>query len=458
MLLTLKDYILSLRNKKITVIGAGISNRPLIKMLCENDMDVTVCDRSDTLHPELEGLALTAELGPDYLENLSADIIFRTPGLHPEAPALRRAREQGSIVTSEMEVFLNLCPCRVIAVTGSDGKTTTTTLIAELLKAAGYRVHLGGNIGMPLLCKTDEILPEDVAVLELSSFQLHSMNCAPDVAVITNISPNHLDVHPDYQDYIDAKKQIYRHQRCDGKLILNADNVVTASCAPEAKGTVSFFSRQSALKSGVCLDEEGNIVFCKDGLMQPILPATEIRIPGVHNIENMMAAFAATENLVSPEIMRQVARNFSGVAHRLEPVRVLRGVTFINDSIASSPSRTMAGLECFENKLILIAGGKDKGVSFDDLGEVICRHVKSLYLTGLTAEKIRQSTLCAPNYKDGAPAIHVIGDFKEAVEAAAAEAKEGDIVLLSPASTSFDRFKNFEERGNTFRKIVEELV
>ena len=455
--MTLKEYILNLKNKRITVIGAGISNRPLIKTLCENGMDVTVCDRAEALHPELEGLALSAKLGPDYLEDLSADIIFRTPGLHPDVPALRKAREQGAVVTSEMEVFLRLCPCRVIAVTGSDGKTTTTTLISELLKAADYRVHLGGNIGKPLLCETDEMRPEDFAVLELSSFQLHSMDCSPDVAVITNISPNHLDVHPDYQDYIDAKKQVFLHQKSDAKLILNADNEVTAACAMEAQGAVAFFSRRSVPETGVYLDREENICIRNGGSAKLILPASEIRIPGVHNIENMMAAFAATEHLVSADVMRQVARTFSGVAHRLEPVRILRGVTYINDSIASSPSRTIAGLKCFEKKLILIAGGKDKGVSFDDLGEVICRHVKSLYLTGLTAEKIRQSTLNAPNYAEDAPTIHVMEDFRETVEAAAAEAAEGDIVLLSPASTSFDRFKNFEERGNTFKKIVEEL-
>ncbi len=457
MLLILKDYIKTLKDKKITVIGAGISNRPLIRLLCENGIDVTVCDRAETLHPELEGLALTAHLGPSYLDELDGDVIFRTPGLHPDVPALQKARTSGSLITSEMEVFLRLCPCKVIAVTGSDGKTTTTTLISELLKAAGYRVHLGGNIGQPLLCQRDEMQPDDYVVLELSSFQLHSMSCCPDVAVITNISPNHLDVHPDYQDYIDAKKQVFANQNKDGLLILNMDNEVTATCAAEAKGTVNYFRRLGPVEKGVYLNQEGIIVLAENGTDTPILPACELRLPGVHNIENMMAAFAATQKLVSLDVMRQVARSFTGVAHRLEPVRTLRGVTFINDSIASSPSRTIAGLSCFDQKLILIAGGKDKGVAFDDLGSVICRHVKKLYLTGLTAEKIKQATLNAPEYKAGAPEIYVMDGFRETVEAAAQAASEGDIVLLSPASTSFDRFKNFEERGNTFRQIVEEL-
>ena len=456
--MSLIEYIESLKDKRVTVIGAGISNRPLIRLLCAHGVSVTVCDRSDKLHPELEGLALAAQFGEHYLDKLDADIIFRTPGLHPDVPALKNAREKGALVTSEMEVFLSLCPCRIIAVTGSDGKTTTTTLVSELLRAAGYTVHLGGNIGKPLLCETDSMQAEDFAVLELSSFQLHSMHCAPDIAVITNISPNHLDVHPDYQDYIDAKKQVFLNQKSTGKLVLNADNEVTAACAKEARGDVLYFSRRTKPENGFFLDSDGNIHFVRDGQNNFVMAAKEIRIPGVHNIENMMAAFSAVSGLVSPGVMVQVAKTFRGVAHRLEPVRTLHGVTYLNDSIASSPSRTIAGLECFDKKLILIAGGKDKGVSFESLGEVICRHVKSLYLTGLTAEKIRQATVSAPNYREGAPVIHIIDDFRQTVEAAAAEATDGDIVLLSPASTSFDRFRNFEERGNTFRKIVEELV
>ncbi len=457
MLLTLKDYVQSIKHKKITVIGAGISNRPLIRLLCENGIDVCVRDRAETLHEDLRGLPLRTILGADYLQNLDGEIIFRTPGLHPDTPALKQAREQGSLVTSEMEVFLNLCPCKVLAVTGSDGKTTTTSLITELLKTAGYRVHLGGNIGQPLLCRRDEMGAEDLVVLELSSFQLHSMSCSPDVSLITNLAPNHLDVHPDYEDYVQAKKQIFLQQSPSALLVLNADNADTAACAAEAKGHIRYFSRKGSVAAGVFLDESGTLCLVRGGQTSPILPAGEIRIPGVHNIENMMAAFAAVADLVDVDTMRKVARSFLGVAHRLEPVRVLRGVTFINDSIASSPSRTIAGLSCFNEKLILIAGGKDKGVAFDDLGEVICRHVKSLYLTGLTAEKIRLATISAPNYCDNAPSIHIFEDFRECVEAAAREAQAGDSVLLSPASTSFDRFKDFEERGNTFRKIVEEL-
>lgn len=455
--MTLNEYIESLKNRRVTVIGAGVSNRPLIKLLCRAGIVPTVCDRSTELHPELAGLELRTSLGDGYLDALDADVIFRTPGLHPDVPPLCAARKAGALVTSEMEVFMRLCPCRIIAVTGSDGKTTTTSLIAQMLRDGGYRVHVGGNIGKPLLAEIPDMRAEDIVVLELSSFQLHSMSCAPDVAVITNLAPNHLDVHPSYADYVDAKKQIFLHQKPDSLLVLNADNADTAACAAEAPGRVCWFSCQRTVDNGVYLAPDGNIIRAENGSTRVILPAADIRLPGVHNIENMMAAFAAVSMLLPDEALRHTAVTFAGVAHRLETVRVLRGVRFINDSIASSPSRTEAGLRCFDDKLILIAGGKDKGVPFDDLGPLICERVKSLYLTGPTSDKIKAAVENAAEYKPGAPAIHCMDDFTETVRAAAAEAVEGDIVLLSPASTSFDRFKNFEERGNTFRTIVEEL-
>lgn len=455
--MTLNEYIESLKGRRVTVIGAGVSNRPLIRLMCEAGIVPTVCDRSESLHPELVGLDINAVLGEGYLDHLDADIIFRTPGLHPDVPPLRAARQAGAIVTSEMEAFMRLCPCRIIAVTGSDGKTTTTSLIAQMLRDGGHTVHVGGNIGTPLLAKVPEIRSEDVVVLELSSFQLHSMECSPDVAVITNLAPNHLDVHPSYSDYVEAKKQIFRHQKSTGVLVLNADNADTAACAPESNCSVRWFSRQQRVADGVYLAPDGSILRVQNGEETILMPAAEIRLPGVHNTENMMAAFAAVEDFVSTDAICHTARTFAGVAHRLETVRVLHGVRYINDSIASSPSRTIAGLRCFDQKIILIAGGKDKGVPFDELGPVICNHVKSLYLTGPTAEKIRSAVESAANYRANELVLHCMEDFTETVQAAAAEAKAGDIVLLSPASTSFDRFKNFEERGNTFRKIVEEL-
>ncbi len=460
--LTLKEYLSGLVGKRVAVVGAGLSNRPLIGLLADAGVDTTVYDRSDrdalgAFYDASSAQGVRFSLGTNYLDGLEGDVIFRTPSFLPTQPALERAARQGAEVTSEMEVFLRLCPCPVTAVTGSDGKTTTTTVIARLLEAAGQKVWLGGNIGRPLLADVDSIAPGDAAVLELSSFQLHSMRCAPERAVITNIAPNHLDIHRDYQDYIDAKKQIFRHQRPTGRLVLNRDNPVTAACAAEARCPVVWFSRREKVPQGVYLDGDGVIRAAFDGEETDILPAGEIRVPGMHNVENMMTAFAALWGTVSPAIMADTARSFQGVAHRLETVRVLRGVTYINDSIASSPDRTRAGLACFDKKVILIAGGKDKGVPFNSLGPAICQKVKRLYLTGLTADKIRQAVVSAPQYVPGAPEIYMIDDFTEAVMAAAHSAGEGDTVLLSPASTSFDRFKNFEERGDLFRHIIERL-
>ncbi len=460
--MTLQEYLASLKGKRAAVIGAGLSNRPLVKLLADAGVDTTVYDRSG---PEALGdfyeiysaRGVKFCLGEDYLKDLAGDVIFRSPSFLPTRPELAGAVEKGAVVTSEMEVFFKLCPCPILAVTGSDGKTTTTTLIAKLLEAAGRTVWLGGNIGHPLLADVDKIGPADAAVLELSSFQLHSMNCAPDVAVITNMAPNHLDIHRDYQDYIDAKKQIFLHQRQNARLVLNRDNAVTAACAAEANSFIWWFSRREIVSPGVYLRPDGMICACVEGQTTELLPAAELKVPGMHNVENMMTAFAAVWGLVSLDVMRDVARSFTGVAHRLETVRVLRGVTYINDSIASSPDRTLAGLACFKDKIILIAGGKDKGVPFDSLGPAVCAHVKKLFLTGLTAGKIEAAVKAAPQYRPGSPEITVMEDFTETVLAAAAAAQPGDTVLMSPASTSFDRFKNFEERGNLFKKIVGEM-
>ncbi|MBO6040729.1 MAG: UDP-N-acetylmuramoyl-L-alanine--D-glutamate ligase, partial [Oscillospiraceae bacterium] len=356
----------------------------------------------------------------------------------------------------EMEAFFRLCPCRIIAVTGSDGKTTTTTVISELLKAAGYTVFLGGNIGTPLLDKLPEMRPEDMAVLELSSFQLHSMECRPHVAVITNVSPNHLDVHPNYEDYQTAKKQIFLGQRAEDILVLNADNTITRAMAQEAKSEVRFFSRQDKPANG-CYFDGASVWRAENGRETKIVDVSDILLPGLHNVENYMAAFAATGGMVSDETCRKVAGSFRGVAHRLEMIRTLHGVTYCNDSIASSPTRTIAGLRALKQKPILIAGGYDKHIPFDELGGEICRRVKELFLTGFTAEKIAAAVTDSPDYDSEKLKIHIIGDFRETVLAASAAAEEGDLVLLSPACASFDKFRNFEERGNTFRRIVTEL-
>lgn len=459
--MTLREYIRSIKDKRIAVIGIGVSNEPLTELLLKSGCQVTACDKRSLEEmgsegPKLQAMGAELKLGENYLEGLDQDIIFRTPGLMPFDPHLEAAKARGSVITSEMEVFMTLCPCPIIAVTGSDGKTTTSTVIAELLKASGYTVHLGGNIGHPLLCETGDIGPNDIAVLELSSFQLHSMNCCPDVAVITNLSPNHLDKHKDFQDYMDAKRSIFEKQQPCHRLVLNLDDAHSEYYASYAKASISYFTRCGDVENGAfCRD--GVIYRVSDGQCRPVMKASEIKLPGEHNLLNYLAAFAAVEGRVSDEACAQVARSFAGVEHRLEQVRVLRGVTYINDSIGTSPTRTSAGLHAMKTKPIVIAGGYDKHLSFDGLGDELCLLAKRVFLTGATAEKIKAAILSSNYYRDSGLQVEIIEDFKDAVLAAAASAREGDIVLLSPACAAFDRFKNFMERGRYFKEIVMEL-
>ena len=452
MISAFETYFTSLKGKKIAVLGLGVSNRPLVRLLLEFGCDVLGCDRTpreklDAEVLQLEEMGCKLSVGDHYLDGVEADILFRTPGMHPGNPAIVSLAEKGAKVTSEMEVFFEVCPCHLLAVTGSDGKTTTTTLVSEMLKASGKTVWLGGNIGTPLLPLVRQMKPEDYAVVELSSFQLMDMTRSPQRAIVTNLAPNHLDIHKDMEEYVDAKKNIFRYQGETGLLILNADNAITAEF--QGNGETRFFSRQK--KAHVCLE---NGVICRGG--EQVLPVGDILSPGVHNIENYMAAIAMVEGLVEDDVIRQVAKNFGGVEHRIELVRIKDGVKFYNDSIASSPSRTIAGLRSFQEKVILIAGGYDKHIPYDVLGPEICVHVKHVFLCGATAPQIRAAVENCADYH-GQVALTDCGNFENAVRTAAAAAKEGDIVLMSPASASFDEFKNFMIRGNFFKQIVKEL-
>ena len=447
-------YFQSLKGKKIAVFGLGVSNRPLVRLLLEFGCDVLGCDRTpreklDREVLDLEAAGCKLSVGEFYLEGLEADLVFRTPGMHPGNPALEALRAKGAEVTSEMEVFFEVCPCTILAITGSDGKTTTTTLVSEMLKAAGKTVWVGGNIGTPLLPRVREMRAGDFAVVELSSFQLMDMKRSPHVAVVTNLAPNHLDVHKDMEEYVEAKKNIFRFQGKDDILIVNADNEITAPL--RGNGATKTFSRQGK-NANVMLAGD---TICRDG--QPVLDKKDILIPGEHNVENYMAAIAAVQGLVGDKTIRLVAKTFGGGEHRIELVRIRDGVRFYNDSIASSPSRTIAGLRSFPEKVLLIAGGYDKHIPYDVLGPEICAHVKKLYLGGATGQKIRAAVENCPEYKPGAPEIVDCGDFASAVKAAAAGAVSGDVVLMSPASAAFDQFKNFMVRGEFFKKMVMEL-
>ncbi len=449
----LETFKQNMKGKKVVVLGIGISNKPLIQMLLSYGATVTACDRNDELTPELVSLMRMGakfSLGEKYLDNLECDMLIRTPGMRPDLPQIQAAKKRGAKITSEMELFFDLCPCKIIGVTGSDGKTTTSTLIYNLLKKEGHTVHLGGNIGAPLLPKIETIEKGQYAVVELSSFQLQTMKKSPQIAVVTNMSPNHLDIHKSMEEYIEAKKNIFLAQTKTGKLIINADNEITAGFAEEAKGNVITFGRQT----------EGANVSLRDGKIYMdetmVVDTEDIILPGIHNVENYMAAIAAVHKIVKPTTVRKVAKSFAGVEHRIEYVREVDGVKFYNDSIASSPTRARAGLYSFEQKVILIAGGYDKRIPFDQFGHDVKARVKRLYLIGATASKIKDAVVRAYAGKKTMP-IFIYPTMEQAVKEAYMGAEAGDIVMLSPACASFDMFKNFEERGKRYKELVKSL-
>lgn len=453
-----KEYFESQKGKRIAFCGLGRSNLPLIKLYKSFGAYVIACDRRSfeelgTIAAELSEIGVELSLGESYLCNLDVDTVFRTPGMNYNMPELINFRKNNIEVTSEMEVFFKLCPCKIIAVTGSDGKTTTTTIISELLKAQGKTVHLGGNIGKPLLPEIFNIKPEDYAVAELSSFQLISMKSSPQIAVVTNVSPNHLDVHKDMSEYIDAKKNIIKYQSSDDIAVLNGKNEITKSFAHDAHSRVRIFNEKS---------ESYPSVYRKDGSIfvndEKVLDISHIAIPGDHNVENYMAAIGAVWGIVSTENIAAVAESFGGVAHRAELVRTLDGVRYYNDSIASSPTRTVKGmLSLFSQKIILICGGYDKNIPYEPMGAAVNDKVKALILMGKTAPKIENAVKNADNYNGDLLKIYNVNSMEQAVMLSKSIAQSGDIVALSPASASFDMFKDFEQRGNCFKELVNKL-
>ena len=396
--------------------------------------------------------------GKNYLSKLhNFDLILRSPSCMPTIPEIEEEAEKGAIVTTEIELLMKMCPCQMIGITGSDGKTTTTTLISEILKKAGYRCHVGGNIGTPLFTKLNEILPDDKVVLELSSFQLMGMEVSPDIAVITNITPNHLNIHKDYQEYIEAKKNIFKYQNQDGILILNYDNEITKNCAAEAKGKVIFFSSKQKLDNGYMVDEEV-IKECDDKLRKHILNTKEITIIGKHNYENICCAIAATKNLVDEDTMIEVIKKFPGVEHRVEFVKEINEVKWYNDSASSTPSRTISGLNAFENnKIVLIAGGASKNLDYTPLAKPILEKVETLILMGQTAGEIFDVVKEEAEKQGKQINIYMVNNLSQAVILAKRYAKPKQAVLFSPASTSFDMFKNMYDRGHQFKELVNKM-
>lgn len=456
-----KQFFEQIKGKKIAMCGIGVSNTPLILNFLSKGAKVYACDRrtremigemADTL--EAAGAELC--LGDGYLDDLEVDIIFRTPGMSFNLPELEAARKRGIAVTSEMEVFFDLCPATLFAITGSDGKTTTTTLIAKMLEAEGKKVFVGGNIGKPLLPEIENITADDFVVVELSSFQLISMRKSPDVAVVTNLAPNHLDVHKDMEEYIDAKKNIILHQNAFSRTVLNQDNDITVDFKKYVRGQSLSFSMEKPLKNGAWLEDDGTIHMSYRGIDAPIMHRDDIAILGDHNVENYLAAITAVWGFAGMDSIKKVAKEFMGVEHRIEFVREVNGVKYYNDSIASSPTRTIAGLKAFSKKVHLIAGGYDKHIPYEPLVPYILEKVEKLYLCGATADKIEKAVRNDKSY-NGVPEIIRVENVEAAVRKAHEIAKAGDIVTLSPASASFDAYPNFVARGNHFKELVNKL-
>lgn len=461
----LEEFKTYVKGKYVAIMGMGVSNTPLIKYLMDLDANITVFDKKSeeeldkSLIEEYAIQGVKFSLGENYLKNLVGyDIIFRSPSMRPDIPELEKELDRGAILTSEIEMLIDLCPGKIIGITGSDGKTTTTTLIYKMLEAAGYHCYLGGNIGIPLFAKIDEMRSEDIIVLELSSFQLMTLKKSPQIAVVTNVSPNHLDIHKSYEEYIEAKKNIFKYQDKDGIVVLNYDNDITRDFSLEAKGEVRYFSTRVKLDDGVILDNN-MIKISEDKIRKQIINVDDILLLGAHNIENACTAIAAVKDLVKPEDIVSVLTTFKGVEHRNEFVRLLNGVKWYNDSIGSSPTRTIAGLVSFKNKVILIAGGYDKHLDYTDMGRYIVDHVKTLVLLGQTKEKIKTATLQEIERRGGNIDLPIIEctSLEEAVNKAYEVASEGDTVFFSPASASFDMFKNFEERGNKYKELVHSI-
>ena len=457
-----EEYKKYIKNKKVAAIGLGISNRPLLRYLAKIGVSITGFDRYSYAQikdfvDEFEGYDnVSFNLGPDNLKNLHGyDIIFKTPAMRPDLPAFLMEQNNGAVLTSEMEVFINMCNAKVFAITGSDGKTTTTTLIGEMLKNEGYNVYVGGNIGTPLFDKLDEIKNDDMVVLELGSFQLQTIKeKSPDIAVITNISPNHLDFHIDMEEYIWSKQNVYRYQNNNDKLILNYDDTITREFSKDTKSNVMFFSRKEKIEKGIYINNKKIIL---NG--EYLFDTDEILLPGVHNKENFIAAIGAVDGYVSKENIKKVAKEFGGVEHRNEFVKEVNGVKFYNDAIGSSPTRTCASIRSYNQKVILITGGYDKKIPYDIMGELIIEKVKGLVLMGQTGSKVEEALKKEIKKSNIEFDIEIknVKYLEEAVRTAYKMANKGDIVVLSPASSSYDMFPNFEIKGKLYKEIIKAL-
>lgn len=473
---TMKNIEIALKDrfngKKVILLGAGVSNLPLAQFLADFGATVEVRDKKtreqlgdDAVALENTGASLV--LGDSYLDGMKADFVFRSPGFRHDLPSLTEAVNNGAELTMEMEMFMELCPAFTAAVTGSDGKSTTTTLIYEMLKLqyGEDRAYLGGNIGFPLLHRVHTVKPDSFVALELSSFQLMTIDTPCDVAVITNISPNHLNWHTDMQEYIDAKAKILSGAK---RAVLNYGCEITRELGKKCTCPVTYFSafpippEDIEEKDSLITLEGDSIIYFekKTGKKEIIMERSDILLPGLHNVENYMTAAAALYGVVDFSNVKAVAEVFGGVKHRLELVQIKNGIYYYNSSIDSSPTRTAAAISAVTDKKInIICGGSDKNIPFEPLAEAIAAagNVKSVTVTGQSAKKILDAIDGCASFDKEKITVQHRALFGDAVRTASSLAGEGEAVLLSPACASFDAFKNFEERGETFKNIVKNL-
>ena len=456
----LEEFNEYIKYRKVAVIGLGVSNIPLIDYLYIHKANVTVFDDRtidelpQDIITKITNYGFAFSFGEKSLNKLNNfDLIFRSPSCLPTKPELEAESQRGAIITTEIELLMKMCPSKIIGITGSDGKTTTTSLVNSILQKAGYKTFLGGNIGTPLFTKLDEMTPEDIVVLELSSFQLMGMEISPQIAAITNITPNHLNIHKDYEEYIEAKKNIFKNQDENGILVLNYDNEITKNCSKEANGKVVFFSSKEKLDNGYIVDDD-IVKECNDKIRKHIIATDDIVLRGKHNLENIATALAITSTLVDIDVAIEAIKEFKPVPHRIEFVKEIDGVKWYNDSASSSPTRTLSGINAFKEDIVLIAGGYDKNLDYTPLAKPILQKVKTLILIGQTANKIFDAVKNEMDEQNKEVKIYMADSLEQATEIAKKHAHPGQVVLFSPASASFDMFKNFADRGNKFKEIV----
>ena len=457
----LDEFNNKLKNSKIAVIGAGVSNLPLLSYLGDLGANVCLFDRnifdklSDDYKKCINKYNIKCFLGNNYLDNLVGfDIIFRSPSCLPTNPFLKKEMDRGALVTSEIEQVIRLAPCMSIGVTGSKGKTTTTTIINDILNKMGYNTFLGGNIGNPLFTEIGNMKEEDIIVLELSSFQLMNMSYSPNVSVVTNISPDHLDIHGSYEEYINAKKNIFRNQSNNDYLILNNDDGIVREFNKDSIANIKYYGIG---RNNNTFYLEDNYI-CFDG--KRVINTDNLLLRGRHNFINICAALTAISciDIIPFDKIEDIVKNINSVHHRLEFVREVNNVLWYNDSASTTPDKSLAGINAFDNNIVLICGGYDKNISYDSLAKPILNKVSKLILFGDTKNKIYDAVMKEKKkVSDSNLQIYVMDTLDEVIEVAYRVSIQGEVVLFSPASASFDMFKNAYQRGDLFKEKVNEL-